>query len=181
VSVSSTWLITTRELPPPARYRSVGGSGVDGHYKSYMHHSMLIYDGAWNLLGLFDINMPLLYGEGAKAFHCLQEEIIKRGTDLAILAWQPTDSMSGLCPLLATSPKDFQHCHDIRPFSLSSADFSMSSKGLKIVRQLAIVSRIDNSGQPVVLAFGLVLGYIPNNPTIIIGIPLRKIGYSLFA
>jgi len=34
---------------------------------------------AYALLGLFDVNMPLLYGEGGpKAFRRLQEEILKQ-------------------------------------------------------------------------------------------------------
>lgn len=46
-------------------------------------------DVAYCLLGLFDINMPLLYGEGAlKAFRRLQEEIIKVSTDQTIFAWE---------------------------------------------------------------------------------------------
>ena len=36
-----------------------------------------IEDIAYCLIGLFDVNMPLLYGEGEKAFIRLQEEIIK--------------------------------------------------------------------------------------------------------
>jgi hypothetical protein len=39
---------------------------------------------AYCLLGLFDINLPLLYGEGRKAFHRLQEEIIKQFDDYTI-------------------------------------------------------------------------------------------------
>ncbi|KAF2866292.1 heterokaryon incompatibility protein-domain-containing protein [Massariosphaeria phaeospora] len=35
-------------------------------------------DMAYCLLGIFDINMPMLYGEGSKAFLRLQEEIIKQ-------------------------------------------------------------------------------------------------------
>jgi len=38
--------------------------------------------------------MPLLYGEGAKAFKRLQLEIIQRTTDLSFLAWQPVFSSS---------------------------------------------------------------------------------------
>ena len=34
-------------------------------------------DMAYCLMGLFDINMPLLYGEGDKAFFRLQEEILR--------------------------------------------------------------------------------------------------------
>ncbi|PMD17299.1 hypothetical protein NA56DRAFT_681188 [Hyaloscypha hepaticicola] len=36
------------------------------------------------LLGIFDVNMPLIYGEGCKAFLRLQEEIIKTTHDLTI-------------------------------------------------------------------------------------------------
>lgn len=35
-------------------------------------------DIAYCMLGIFDINMPLLYGEGTKAFFRLQEAILKR-------------------------------------------------------------------------------------------------------
>ena len=35
-------------------------------------------DGAYSLLGLFKVNMPLLYGEGEDAFRRLQETIIQR-------------------------------------------------------------------------------------------------------
>ncbi|RWA08664.1 hypothetical protein EKO27_g6456 [Xylaria grammica] len=46
-------------------------------------------DVAYCLLGIFDINMPLLYGEGTKAFRRLQEEIIKVSDDQSILVWEP--------------------------------------------------------------------------------------------
>ncbi len=45
-------------------------------------------DRAYSLLGLFDVNMPLLYGEGGeKAFARLQQEIMKQSSDDSILAW----------------------------------------------------------------------------------------------
>ncbi|KAH8905735.1 HET-domain-containing protein [Coniochaeta sp. PMI_546] len=47
-----------------------------------------IEDEAYCLLGVFNINMPLLYGEGPNAFRRLQLEIIQRTTDLSFLAWQ---------------------------------------------------------------------------------------------
>ncbi|KAK3322641.1 heterokaryon incompatibility protein-domain-containing protein, partial [Apodospora peruviana] len=46
-----------------------------------------IEDRAYSLMGLFEINMPLLYGEGEKAFIRLQEEMIKQTEDLSFLAW----------------------------------------------------------------------------------------------
>ncbi|RTE81324.1 hypothetical protein BHE90_004136 [Fusarium euwallaceae] len=45
-------------------------------------------DMAYCLLGIFDVNMPLLYGEGKKkAFQRLQEEIIGKSTDLSLFLW----------------------------------------------------------------------------------------------
>jgi hypothetical protein len=46
-----------------------------------------IEDMAYCLLGIFNINMPLLYGEGEKAFLRLQEEIMKVTEDQSIFAW----------------------------------------------------------------------------------------------
>ncbi|KAJ8128534.1 hypothetical protein O1611_g5099 [Lasiodiplodia mahajangana] len=44
-----------------------------------------VEDMAYSLLGLLNINMPLLYGEGHKAFLRLQEEFLKRYDDPTIL------------------------------------------------------------------------------------------------
>jgi hypothetical protein len=38
-------------------------------------------------MGIFDVNMPLLYGEGHKAFGRLQEAIVRSSHDQTILAW----------------------------------------------------------------------------------------------
>ena len=45
-------------------------------------------DTAYCLLGIFDVNMPLLYGEEEKAFRRLQEEVIRSTPDLSIFAWR---------------------------------------------------------------------------------------------
>ncbi|KAL6401311.1 Vegetative incompatibility protein HET-E-1 [Ilyonectria robusta] len=45
-------------------------------------------DSAYSLLGLFGVNMPMLYGEGgARAFVRLQEEIMKASDDQSLFAW----------------------------------------------------------------------------------------------
>ncbi|KAK5736445.1 hypothetical protein LTR17_007441 [Elasticomyces elasticus] len=44
-------------------------------------------DRAYCLLGIFDINMPLLYGEGTKAFRRLQLEIIRQTNDESIFVF----------------------------------------------------------------------------------------------
>jgi hypothetical protein len=69
-------------------------------------------DFAYCLMGLFDVNISILYGEGGKAFLRLQEEIMKRTSDQSFLAWQSTQKYSGSpdlspCPILAESPVYF--------------------------------------------------------------------------
>ncbi|KAK3379025.1 heterokaryon incompatibility protein-domain-containing protein [Lasiosphaeria ovina] len=61
-------------------------------------------DLAYSLLGIFGINMPLLYGEGPEAFKRLQEEIIRSWgrVDHSILAWHGQSD-----GLLALSPAEF--------------------------------------------------------------------------
>ncbi|KAK6078010.1 het domain-containing protein [Seiridium cupressi] len=46
-----------------------------------------IEDRAYCLLGLFDMSMPMLYGEGKKAIQRLQQEIVRVSTDSTLLAW----------------------------------------------------------------------------------------------
>ncbi|KAK0717695.1 heterokaryon incompatibility protein-domain-containing protein, partial [Lasiosphaeria miniovina] len=50
-------------------------------------HTTRLEDIAYCLMGIFGFNMPLLYGEGNRAFFRLQEEIIKLQHDQSILAW----------------------------------------------------------------------------------------------
>ena len=88
-------------------------------------------DIAYCLLGLFDVNMPLLYGEGPqKAFLRLQLEIIKQSDDESIFAWDDDGNPSGL---LAQNPIAFINSYDIvrHPF-YSRPHFQMTNKGLQI-------------------------------------------------
>ncbi|CAF9911505.1 MAG: hypothetical protein ALECFALPRED_007343 [Alectoria fallacina] len=68
-------------------------------------------DMAYCMLGLFDVNMPLLYGEGGKkAFLRLQLEIIRKSDDESIFAWTSNRNSSGM---LAFHPSDFANSGDI--------------------------------------------------------------------
>ncbi|GKT52583.1 velvet complex subunit B [Colletotrichum spaethianum] len=52
-------------------------------------------DIAYCLLGIFDVHMPLLYGEGRqKAFRRLQEEIIRTSDDLSIYLWRMPEAIA---------------------------------------------------------------------------------------
>jgi hypothetical protein len=70
-------------------------------------HTTRIEDMSYSLLGLLNVNMPMLYGEGQKAFLRLQEEIIKKYNDLSIFAWDGEATASGFMPILAASPSSF--------------------------------------------------------------------------
>jgi hypothetical protein len=63
-------------------------------------HTTRVEDLAYSLLGLFDVNMPLLYGEGERAFKRLQAEILQQNDDSSLFAWQPLSVFSGRPDLL---------------------------------------------------------------------------------
>lgn len=91
-----------------------------------------VEDIAYCLLGIFDVNMPLLYGEGAKAFLRLQEEIIKQEADQTIFAWPiHREDQPGL---LADSPVAFANRGHVRvrPSRKSCLSYSMTNRGLSI-------------------------------------------------
>ena len=79
-------------------------------------------DMAYCLLGLFDVNMPLLYGEGRKAFVRLELEIIKKSNDDSIFAWTSPDAENITSGLLALWPDSFAHSADVKSPDLNSSN-----------------------------------------------------------
>jgi hypothetical protein len=77
-----------------------------------------IEDAAYSLMGLFDVNMPLLYGERDKAFVRLQEEILRSSNDQSIFAWKyrPNDAVFWRKGLLASSPRLFWDAREVQSF-----------------------------------------------------------------
>jgi len=71
-------------------------------------------DKAYCLLGLVQVNMPMLYGESERAFYRLQREIISQTNEHNILAWQPIPQAWDVTAVLAPSPKYFEHSANIR-------------------------------------------------------------------
>ena len=96
-----------------------------------------VEDVAYCLLGLFDINMSLLYGERDKAFQRLQEEILRRSDDESIFAWTNCEYVTS--GLLATSPADFKNAGNIVTSThlerLNREPFSYTNKGLQLDMQ----------------------------------------------
>ncbi|KAK0733118.1 heterokaryon incompatibility protein-domain-containing protein [Lasiosphaeria miniovina] len=83
-----------------------------------------IEDIAYCLLGLFDINMPLLYGEGRKAFRRLQEEVMRKTNDLSLLAWVGGTPGEEIREIWARSPAD------LRPVQRRTRDHQQGSAHL---------------------------------------------------
>lgn len=98
-----------------------------------------VEDTAYSLLGLFEINMPLLYGEGTRAFSRLQEEILKASDDESIFAWNfgktTRQHESLFASLFASGPPDFSSCRDMipsTPAGLGPSHYTLTNKGLYI-------------------------------------------------
>tara|TARA_R110002003_G_scaffold37_3_gene2139 strand:- start:3196 stop:3696 length:501 start_codon:yes stop_codon:yes gene_type:complete len=100
-------------------------------------------DMAYCLLSIFNVNMPLLYGEGERAFIRLQEEILKTCSDDSILAWGlDAETRNPLVPnleqsssdslILASSPKDFECCRNLVCATERDSSFNITNLGLEI-------------------------------------------------
>ncbi|KAI0096208.1 HET-domain-containing protein [Nemania sp. FL0031] len=100
-----------------------------------------IEDLAYSLLGIFDINMPLIYGEGQKAFRRLQEEILKTTDDQSIFAWHNAKLEGDPVDVLAIAPSDFNNSGSISPYTPFRANrkaTSITNQGIAV--ELPILS-----------------------------------------
>ncbi len=89
-------------------------------------------DRAYSLLGIFNVNMPMLYGEGDRAFRRLQEEIIKQSDDHTIFAWRDENFAKAV---LAPSPSCFRGLDDmtrIFPTNDTTQGYTLVNAGLSI-------------------------------------------------
>ncbi|KAF4448568.1 hypothetical protein F53441_8045 [Fusarium austroafricanum] len=126
-----------------------------------------IEDTAYSLLGIFGINMPLLYGEGANAFLRLQEEIMKHSDDQTLLAWSLQEDDPEESGVLATSPAAFSECKDFIPCDVGTPTppFQITNKGLRIEMPISSDSFIHGK-------YGLLQCRTKQDPTTMIAIPL---------
>jgi hypothetical protein len=145
-------------------------------------------DIAYCLLGLFDISMSLIYGEGTRAFERLQEEILKRDTDMTIFAWKatpesrPSNMAAPGLNLLASSPSSFSESAGILPLAIHFPEFSITNKGLLVAPDTPL--RIAPTAHE--RFGGITCIYLGRKPmdhrpgvTLII-LSLRKLGPNLF-
>jgi hypothetical protein len=94
-----------------------------------------VEDRAYSLLGLFDVNMPLLYGEGWKAFTRLQEEILKKTDDESLFAnFRALKNVSAYASpgsLLAETLDYFLDSGDVLPYDKNLHMSSLPGEGVE--------------------------------------------------
>jgi hypothetical protein len=134
-----------------------------------------IEDVAYSLFGIFDVNMPLLYGEGRGAFIRLQEEILKETDDQSLLAWGLVWNHYWDClrptGVFANSPDAFLGSEDVVPFPSKPGrqPHSVTNKGVRI--ELPVITGPEQ-GSSTSYAFAILDCQIKDDFSGAIGIPL---------
>jgi hypothetical protein len=129
-------------------------------------------DRAYSLLGIFDVSMPIIYGEGERSFVRLQEEILKVSDDHSLFTWDGVlggDSQR----MIARSPDSFRR-KDIRnestlfahmlknaPSAPPNQDFMWTNLGIRVYLPISRVCDFEviNVGKcPLTHKYKFVLG-----------------------
>lgn len=140
-------------------------------------------DIAYCMMGIFKVNMPLLYGEGDRAFIRLQEEIIKRTTDQTFLCWSypPEVEDIGSDGPFCKSPLGFYKCQNFAQQVVGSHHapaFAVTNKGLEIQQRcIAYTGRHKLKGFPATADQLLILPQVRDtkHPDITTGVLLQRL------
>ncbi len=97
-------------------------------------------DIAYCLIGIFGVNMPMIYGEGDKAFRRLQEQIMKDVGDDSVLAWDLDASgwtpacAAGITPgsALAPAPSFFANSGKVTAVDRSGHSFDVQGGAIRL-------------------------------------------------
>jgi hypothetical protein len=113
-----------------------------------------VEDMAYCLLGIFDVNMLLIYGEGMKAFTRLQTTIIQSTADLSIFVW--TDEQAprpGYAGVLAESPRQFANCTNVELIPGDSAylNFTLTARAIQTDDSFTLILHRDKKSTTTVL------------------------------
>ncbi|KAI1322083.1 HET-domain-containing protein [Xylariaceae sp. FL0255] len=121
-------------------------------------------DIAYAMLGIFEINMPLLYGEGTAAFIRLQEEIIRISNDQTVFCWSYGGSIKPdeWDNILAPHPYAFRFGarfkSEYSEFS-GGTDYTLTNNGLSIKLPMA--------------------NYVPRSTSLLVGLAVREAGWPV--
>jgi hypothetical protein len=169
------WLVEASGIPErylsgrPAKMASIA------ERMSWASHRQTtrVEDQAYSLLGLFDINMPLLYGEGSSAFRRLQGEIVRTSSDTSVFCIPNDDGENNAPGLLAVGPSGFSHCRGaIKGHIFSSEPYSLTNRGLRLCataqfyKSETVLGRFSGSLEVYKIDLGWTIGAVS-------GIPLK--------
>ncbi|KAI1747499.1 heterokaryon incompatibility protein-domain-containing protein [Xylaria castorea] len=141
-------------------------------------------DIAYCLPGIFDVTMPLIYGEGKKAFKRLQEEILKADSDdHTLFAWGVLAEKATDVPCLITNEKKAAELYEIpldyskinQPFSGLLADSPLDFENSGDFMRSCIAARFYRYAPQGAITF---LPQIQNN-YIRLQLPIRNDRYHL--
>jgi hypothetical protein len=145
-----------------------------------------IEDETYCLLGIFGVNMPLLYGEGKKAFARLQEEIMKISDDQSLFAWGLAEKPRTMQQFLHEwAPQDIRDLHGL--FADSPSDFTFSDRIRVLENPHPVIPPIvSNNGMRVELQvlqlekeplqFAALFCTMEGNYESYLGFPLKRLG-----
>ena len=123
-------------------------------------------DLSYSLLGIFQINMAMLYGEGSEAFIRLQREIMHTTDDLSLFAWGlvpstleaifareipkdgawlpkdllDSDEFVSRFGIFASQPADFAHCQGVESFGQHIGDAHVEEQQGTLTLHAAMIS-----------------------------------------
>ncbi|KAK1852035.1 ankyrin repeat-containing protein [Colletotrichum chrysophilum] len=157
-------------------------------------------DLAYCLLGIFGVNMPMLYGEGKRAFLRLKQEIIKTTNDLSIFAWEYVpvvrrtwqDHRNITCGIFADSPSEFAIRDPLVGSKLkitplkrqTEGDVTVTNAGIKITCRLQLVWTRHKGNYSYVLPVARTHGESTRKRNMFfdddLGVMLKKIDSGLF-
>jgi len=97
-------------------------------------------------MGLFNVNMPMLYNEGPRTFIRLQEEIMKYSDDHSLFAWKYDSPEFPPGGLLANHPKYFAGSANCQTFAerKGRAPFALTNRGIRMDLHLSRATNIPN-------------------------------------
>ena len=144
-----------------------------------------VEDRAYCLMGIFGVNMPLLYGEGDKAFYRLQREIASLSGDQSIFAWGYDKPLSdykylhSALDMFAQSPADFSTGGQVQriEFNRMTIPFSSTNVGLQMLGTLVRPVPGEKGSQATYLALHSVGVRVNRLEKDILAVPVR--GYKI--
>lgn len=111
-----------------------------------------VQDAAYALLGILDVNLSVIYGEGERAFRRLQEEVLRAHYDQSIFVYNvgsiplSSEATGDWLGLLAKAPSDFRGSGNVVAFPYSGRS-SCRLTGMEVNFELPVLRRTEHETQ----------------------------------